>query len=595
MALPASLVEAARAAVPAGAVPFVKPLAIPPFFDVTQGGPHELVMENAKHDFYTGSQTSVFRYAVADQGYTPPQLPYPLVDTVLGPTIVAKRGTPVTINVTNNLGPHPLADAIDTGIDGATDADTTAPRAAVHLHGGHTKATDDGGPHDVILKGGSHPFAYGNLQQAANIWYHDHVIGITRLNVYAGLAGGYLIRDADDDGSGDKFPAPPYELPLIIQDKMFNANGSLAYPPNATPAAGTPTQGKWVPEFFGDVAVVNGIAWPNLDVEQGKYRFRVYNGSQSRFYKLSLVAPGGTKVAYQQIGTDGGLLNAPVTLTGLVLGPGERADLIVDFAGFGVGTRLRLTNNAPTPYPNGPRKARKGGVPLQSIMQFTVKSATGSTFTKALPASLRSTLITPLAPYVTANTPVRNMALVEVLDPAGLPIKALVNDRPFHDTSWQNLQVPHKADTLEQWNIINLTADAHPIHPHLVQGQLLNRQTIDVAGYQAAGKYPGLPGVAAGASAYSLDAGGPAADPGPFLLGKPKKPAANEQGWKDTFAAMPGEVTRLLLPLGAGAVPGKPMAVDAPSEGAYTGDYVWHCHILEHEEHDMMQHYRVVP
>jgi len=339
----------------------------------------------------------------------------------------------------NNLGPHPLVDAIDDGIMGVVPSDKSAPRAAVHLHGGNTDPANDGDPLDTFGYGVTRDYNYANTQEAAGLWYHDHALGMTRLNVFAGLAGGYLVRDANDPGDGSTGLPPAvtanrgnYEVPLVIQDRMFNANGTFNYPLNPTFDPIAMTGRKWAPEFFGDVATVNGKIQPRLDVKQGKYRFRMVNGSNARFYNFRLKSSLGTTLTFFQIGTDGGLLNAPVPLTKLLLAPGERADVVVDFAGLPLNTTIVLANDAVTPFPNGPRKFKAGGMPLPQIMQFkVVATATGDAlpFTTALPKLLRKTPITPLAGLV--PTVVRDMTLVEILDPVLGPMMALMNNRSF--------------------------------------------------------------------------------------------------------------------------------------------------------------------
>jgi FtsP/CotA-like multicopper oxidase with cupredoxin domain len=308
----------------------------------------------------------------------------------------------------------------------------------------------------------------------------------------------------------------------------------------------------------------------------------VYNGSNARFYRLKLVA-GGNAMTFAQIGSDGGLLDAPVRINRLLLGPGERADIVVDFAPLAPGTRVVMTNNARTPFPNGPVAEVIGGVPLPRIMQFTVTSAPGA-WTAPLPSQLRETPVTRLAAHVTSATVRRTMTLVEVLDAAGAPVTALLNNRMFHSTDYRS--APVAADALELWELVNLTGDAHPIHLHFTQFQVLDRQRFDVAGYQESvyGAAPLVPG----SGAYDPPGINPPADP--FLIGRPKPPPATERGWKDTVVAMPGEVTRILVPFGARAAGDEPLAIGS----SFTGDYVWHCHILEHEDNDMMQHYRIV-
>ncbi|WP_242448318.1 multicopper oxidase [Cellulomonas sp. WB94] len=534
--------------------------------DATSGGSATLTMVSALHSFHAAlPPTPTFAYRAAGGS-----------QTYLGPVIVARQNVPFNLEVRNDLGTHPLAFAIDPALVPAGSDDAAHPRTATHLHGGNTTVAFDGGPLETFTPGSSYVYEYGNTQEAAGLWYHDHALGITRLNVYAGLAGGYLLRDGYDTGDGTLLPAGTYEVPLVLQDRMFNPDGTLAYPANENPTTPRP----WAPEFFGDVAVVNGKAWPNLDVDRGKYRFRVYNGSNARFYDLKFVA-GDAALSFFQIGTDGGLLNAPVRLNSLLLGPGERADVVVDFAPLLPGTKVVITTKARVPFPDGPRAARRGGVPLTQIMQFTVGTSQG--WTAPLPATLRSAPITSLTDLVPAQR--RTMTLVEILDEADAPQMALLNNREFGSPDYA--LAPVASNTLEQWDLVNTTGDAHPIHLHFTQFQVLNRQRFDVDGYVKA-TY-GDDDLTPGSGPYLPPGICPPVDG--FLIGSPKEPPSNERGWKDTVRAMPGEVTRIRVPFGA-TVPGAtgPLAIGA----SHTGEYAWHCHILEHEDNDMMQRYVIV-
>jgi len=559
---------AARALVPVGVTPFTEQLptlATLGVVDATAEATATIEMVNATHQFHAAlAPTPTFAYRTVSVGGSA----VAGSQTYLGPVIVARQGTPLDLTVRNRLGAHPLAAAIDGALVPTGSHDDTGPRAATHLHGGNTDPDNDGGPTDTFLPGAEFTYHYPNSQEAAGIWYHDHALGITRLNVYAGLAGGYLLRNGDDPGDGTRLPAPPYEQPLVLQDRMFNADGTFGYPPNMNPTTPRP----WAPEFFGDVATVNGKIWPTLAVDRGKYRFRVYNGSNARYYNLKLKSSLGTTLTFVQIGSDGGLLNAPVALSKLLLGPGERADLVIDFAPLPAGTLVRLTNDAPVPFPNGPRAARRGGMALPDLMQFTVTAAPG--WTSPLPASLRAVPITPLATAARPVAATRSMTLVEILDAAGAPVMALLNNRMFHTSERTTVA----RGTLEQWDLINTTGDAHPIHLHFTQFQVLNRQKFDVAGYQAAAGYT-LP-LVEGTGSY------PPPPVTPFLKGGATAAPANERGWKDTVTAMPGEVTRIVVPFGANAA-GSVTAF----QSSFTGEYVWHCHILEHEDNDMMQSY----
>ena len=540
--------ESVFAQVP-GLTKFTEPLPVPPVLDARAGGAFILNMAPGKHRFHAALPlTPTWGYGGA---------------AYLGPTVEAMRGIPLNLTAVNKLGTHPLGSVIDTTLHGALASDKTKPRVSLHLHGGNTEPQSDGHPEATFLPGKKRLYHYHNDQEAATLWYHDHALGITRLNVYAGLAGFYLMRDHWDTGrpgNGPGLPTGRYEVPLVIQDKMFNPDGTLAYPLGAGQI--------WAPEFFGDVAVVNGKVWPYLAVDRGIYRFRIINGSNARVYSLKL----STGQPIYQIGTDGGLLNSPIALGQLTLAPGERADILIDFSQLAPGTKVSMTNNAPTPFPNGPRSLRRGGAPLKEIMQFVVGNSPGHQ--GAISTWLRESAIATMpAPVV-----VRNLSLVEIMG-AQQPLMALLNNLHWNTTQ---VEMP-KVDTVEQWNIINTTGDTHPIHLHLVQFQILGRQKFDSAAYTASA-YPMLMNPAmAGHGPY------PAPTAEAFTYGAQQPPGANEAGWKDTVRANPGEITRIVVPFGAKA------AFGVPFGQSFTGEYVWHCHILEHEDHEMMLPYKVVP
>ena len=568
---------------------WVDPLAIPP---VVAGSEIGMSMVRSTHKFHRSLAASATLTYQCTSGSvifagTPGSAGY------LGPTIVATTGQPTTVAMVNKIeetGGHPLP--IDTTLHGTEALDQTSPRTSTHLHGGNTRPAHDGGPEDDFRS--DHTYLYDNTQDAAGIWYHDHALGITRVNVYAGLAGGYLIRDTAatgiDTGAPDSpLPTGKYEVPLIIQDKTLNLDPALG-----TVGAQVYDGGTWLPEFFGETPVINGIAFPYLAVDKGVYRFRAYNGSQARFYRLGLkVKSTGAALPFFQIGSDGGLLNRPVPLTQLVLGPGERADLLVDFRGLRSGDLVEVGNNAPTPFPNGPRNRHKGGAPIQQLMQFRVGGVAGW----APSTPIAGMALRPVTPIVRLNPShavrIRTHSLVEIMGPAG-PVMALLNNRSFHDPAY--MSDPVEANTLEVWEFANTTVDAHPIHLHLVQFQVLNRQPVNTMAYLAASGYDVngdgmLMEDEVGKGSY------PAPPATPHVIGPVQPPPATELGWKDTVVAPPGMITRILVPFGSGAVP-SPVAARAVYVPDYTkdeNDYVWHCHILEHEENDMMQSYRIVP
>ena len=268
----------------------------------------------------------------------PPSIVWGFEGSMPGPTIEARRSDPVTIDWINRLpARHHLV--VDHTLCGAGKA-VPEVRTAIHLHGGHVSASNDGYPEDWVTPGETKRTVYPNEQMATTLWYHDHAMGITRLNVMMGLAGFYLIREPAEDRL--ELPSGSREIVLAFQDRILDARGQLAYPvsDNADAPAST--------EFFGTHILVNGRVSPFLRVEPRLYRFRLLNASNARVLQLSL-EPGQPFV---QIGTDGGLLPAPVVRSELLIAPGERLDVIVDFRGRD-GRRINMVNSAPAPYPAG--------------------------------------------------------------------------------------------------------------------------------------------------------------------------------------------------------------------------------------------------
>lgn len=316
----------------------------------------------------------------------------------------------------------------------------------------------------------------------------------------------------------------------------------------------------WVPEFFGDTIVVNGKVWPNLNVKPRKYRFRMLNGSNARFYHLSL----SNNQSFTQIGSDGGYLPNPAELTSLLLAPGERADVIIDFSKLARGTKLILRNDANAPFPNGdsPDPETTG-----QVMMFTVVSDKPSS-KKPIPQKLNK--LPDLKPKKT-----RTLTLVELNGPDG-PVQLLLNGQPYNSAI---TELP-KAGTTEEWEIINLTGDTHPIHLHLIQFLLKNRQDINSEQYLV--DWESLNG---GPPPYMTEP--KTLDVEPYLQAAPIQPPPNEAGWKDTIRMNPGQVTRILVRFAS--QDGTPFSFN-PSKGP---GYVWHCHILEHEDNEMMRPYKV--
>lgn len=343
------------------------------------------------------------------------------------------------------------------------------------------------------------------------------------MNVYAGLSGMYYIRDKNEEKLN--LPSGEYEIPLVIQDRDFNDDGSLSYPaPNINGV-----EPSIIPGFFGNYALVNGKVWPHLVVKPRKYRFRFLNGSNARDYALRFSGePGQILPSISQIGSDGGFLECPAKLSTLSLLPAERGDVIIDFTGLENKT-FTLVNDSVPPF----------GTPLPEIMQFRV-SGEPCDDNSSLPRKL-----TNIAPLPVKKAKQRNIDIVVGADDYGR-LMFMLEDKMWTDPVTINAEL----GSLEIWNIINSGAGIHPIHVHLIQFQVLNRQPFDVQEYTTTGKLT-----------YT----------GPEVL-----PDENERGWKDTVKAIPGYVTRIITKF-----------------GDFTGIYPFHCHILEHEDHDMMRPFRV--
>ncbi len=439
-------------------------------------------------------------------------------------------------------------------------------------------------------------FQYPNANRASTVWYHDHALGMTRLNVYAGPAGFYIVRGGPagdgaviDTRSGtpavlpgpapkenDKFPPNKtyFEIPIAIQDRSFNANGSLFYPdtraffpggPDGPYIPATDISPIWNPEFFGNMIMVNGNTWPFQTVQKRRYRFRFLNGCQSRFLILDFNNIPGVEV--WQIGNEGGFLAAPVNLTAtngnrLLMGLAERADMIVDFSN--VPIRNYVLRNV------GPDEPFGGGVPgvdfpmadpatTGRILQFRVVPAVAADPTTP-PQFLQLPAITPLpAPTVT-----RPLALLEEASPffADAPAEALLGTVVGDPNSatpgiwtkrfWMDEVTENPAvGTTELWELYNATADAHPMHIHEIAFQVVNRQDISVD--EDAQTVQVVPG------------------------STPTPPEPWETGFKDTVIAYPGQVTRVR------------------AQFSTPGQFVWHCHIVEHEDNEMMRPYRIGP
>jgi spore coat protein A len=429
--------------------------------------------------------------------------------SVPGVTFDTRSGQGLAVEWVNDLpATHFLP--IDHTLHG-TQLGTADVRGVVHLHGGRTPPESDGYPEDWYVPGQSRTYHYPNTQDSTLLWYHDHSMGMNRLNIYAGLFGLHVIRDAAEDALN--LPKGRYEVPLTIFDRDLRADGQLNYPVSPDP------QRPWVPEAFGEAHLVNGKLFPYLEVEPRKYRFRILNAANGRFYRLSL----GPSLDIHQIGTDQGLLPRPVTVSSVQLAPGERADLIVDFAAHR-GARVLLASDSFT------------------LMQFRVTAAKVAD-PSALPSLLRAVPRIPESAAVLT----RRLTLDETENMVAESQGMLLNKTPWH------MPITEKPllGSTEIWELVNLTDDTHPIHLHMVRFQILERRRFDSFQYMTTGTLR--------------------------YTGAVMAPDPSEMGWKDTVRVNAKTVTRIIVPF-----------------TGYAGRYVWHCHILEHEDNEMMRPYEVV-
>jgi FtsP/CotA-like multicopper oxidase with cupredoxin domain len=544
----------------------------------------------------------------ADGDYLPHLLP---VDQTLHwanpPGGVKGRDTRPTFTETpgSYTGPVPIVTHVHGAVGVADDSDGYAEAwylpAAKNIPAGYARngtwfrffAAKAAGSYGVGWPPGSAVFQYPNENRASTIWYHDHALGMTRLNVYAGPAGFYLVRGgpAGDDAvidsrsrtkatlpgpaptANDPFPSTKtyYEIPIAIQDRSFNGDGSLFYPdsreffdeataedPGFIPD--TDLSPIWNPEFFGNMIMVNGNTWPFQTVEQRRYRFRFLNGCQSRFLILDFNSIPGVEV--WQIGNEGGFLAAPVNLTAtndnrLLMGLAERADVIVDFTNVPVGNFV-LANV-------GPDEPFGGGIPdddfdvadpdsTGQVMQFRIRPAVAPDLTT--PPQF---LVLPAIPPLPAPHRTRALALVEEMSmywdgPAAAMLGIVDSDGDPEHRMWAEpvSENPNVGET-ELWEFYNVTADAHPMHVHEVVFEVVNREAL-------------VPDSATGEPVLPLQ-----------LSGDQRGPESWETGFKDTVIAYSGEVTRVKAQFNS------------------PGQFVWHCHIVEHEDNEMMRPYRIGP
>lgn len=514
-AMPGMPIRHSAAMLAAPAVPLVNPATLVPFVDPLPIPPRAKAAGRRTLPACPGDALPCYRIAM--QACTtrvhrdlPPTPMWSYAGSVPGPTLEVERGQPILVEWINALPARHFL-PIDHALHGA-EHDKPGVRTVTHVHGARATADSDGWPEDWYVPGKSALYHYGNVQDAATLWYHDHAMGITRLNIYAGLFGAFLVRDLGERALG--LPSGEHDLPLFLCDRLIARDGQLYYPVSDDPSA------PWVMQCQGNLLLCNGKAFPYCDVEARRYRLRLLNVANSSFFDLSL----SHGLAFQQIASDQGLLPAPVERARVELSPAERADVIVDFSTV-AEQKVQLRHQD------------------QGILEFRVR-ASRTRDDSRLPARIRP------VPRIDAADAARErlLALTERDDANGNALKMLLDGKRWSDpVSEKPVQ-----DSLEIWSFVNLTGDAHPIHLHLVRFQILDRRPFDLFAWNAHRELR--------------------------YTGAAQPPPPHEAGWKDTVRADPGMVTRIVM-----RFEGEP------------GRYVWHCHLLEHEDNEMMRPFELLP
>jgi spore coat protein A, manganese oxidase len=520
--------------------PYTLPFAVPPVVDGRSGGIVALDQKLAKVGILPGFQTTIFGYALPGQAPTAP-----------GPTIHAQRGTPLTVTQANRLpAAHPFLNY--------------DPWTSTHLHGSASKPQYDGYASDITKVGQPKRYIYPNKQDARTLWYHDHGVHHTAENAYMGLAAQYHLHDDVESGlaipkwSWDGRPVTDqYDLPLVLADKMFSANGEFRY----DDAGHT---GLW-----GDVVLVNGVPWPNLKVKKRLYRFRVLNASISRGYRLQM----SNSTPMSVIGTDGGLMPQVQQTTQLRIGMAERYEIVIDFSKYTPGTKLQLLNLG---VPNSTDFDNTG-----KIMQFEVVNDAFDPKDNALPTGGPYSLNPNKEVWDLKETEIQGTTKIEVLRQNGeWKIQSTSTSTASNSGSggsgssgsgkggsgsgssgsgssgsgngttklmtWEDIIASNYKETVANpasgdvqiWEITNKSGGwFHPVHIHLVDFKMLTRNGKPVFNY--------------------------------------------EQGPKDVAFVGENETIRAIMKFGKAGDP------------TTDGRYMIHCHNLPHEDHDMMTQFRV--
>ncbi|XP_072960623.1 multicopper oxidase LPR1 homolog 1-like [Typha angustifolia] len=480
--------------------------------------------------------------------------------TFPGPTIEALQGVPLRVTWLNHL-PRRHILPLDRTIPSAVPPHGGVP-TVVHLHGGVHPPQSDGhafawftaGFRDVGSTWTQPTYTYPNIQGPGNLWYHDHAVGLTRANLLAGLLGAYVLRNPSVETSLGLPSGDEFDHHLILADRSFYADGSLFM--NAT-GDNPSIHPEWQPEYFGEAVTVNGKAWPFLAVRRRRYRFRIINSSNARYFNLSL----SNNLHFYVIGSDTSYLSKPVKTPTVLISPAETFDVVIDFAKSAT-SYAEVLNSAPYPYPNGSAPNGLNG----KVMKFVIGSRVESDESR-IPARL---LNYPKADKREASVK-RYITFYEYDSATGNPTHLYINGKRFEDPA---TETPRPGST-EVWEVINLTPDNHPLHLHLANFQAVRvRELVDAATFtNCMTKY----GDAVKCNVATHAVGRTVAVP------------KYERTWKNMVKIEPGYMTTVVVKF-------KLIDTNAtyPFDATAEPGYVYHCHILDHEDNAMIRPLKLV-
>ncbi|KAF4394286.1 hypothetical protein F8388_005920 [Cannabis sativa] len=481
--------------------------------------------------------------------------------TVPGPTIEAVQGVDTYVTWQNHL-PSKHILPWDPSIPTAKPLNKKGVPTVVHLHGATDEPSSDGNSNAWFTNGfkevgptwTQRTYRYRNLQHPGNLWYHDHAMGLTRVNLLAGLIGSYIVRHPEIETPLGLPSGPEFDRTLMVFDRSFRSDGSIYMNSTGNNPSIHP---QWQPEYFGDAIIVNGKAWPRLIVRRRKYRFRIINTSNARFFRFKF----SNGLQFIHVGSDSAYLSRPVFTNDILLGPSEITDVIVDFSKSNSSSVI-LTNDAPYPYPSGDPVNESNN----KVMKFVIKRYR-DVDTWRVPKKL----IDYPKPDLSSATRTRYIAMYEYTSETDEPVHLYLNGKPYEAPATET----PKAGTAEIWEVINLTEDNHPLHIHLgLFAAIEERELVDLDKFK---------------SCMTKQNDAVKCQISKHARGKISQVQAHESGWKNVYKMKPGVVTKILVRFSY-----IHSNASYPFDATEEPGYVYHCHILDHEDNAMMRPLKII-